>query len=160
MHTVQHSYRDDFCEDEAPHSKTGVLEHERMPWEHENPSAEDLEFRLHETEERILMGQALIAAYREAHQGADNLRYLRQMQKLRREQARLLQALEEARKQPLDFQAGLKKRAQTAFQQLVEMTLRREFDTPRYFEQEEIVRRYLREYEEGFEWIDSYALQL
>jgi hypothetical protein len=151
MHTVklrytQENYLDSVATQDSPAPEWGPF-----AWEGEKPSVAELESRLIELGARIEKGQSLINAYREAHQGADNLRLLRQMQKLRRESTHLRQQLQaEAERAPLDFQASLRKRAQAAYQELVAMTLRREYDTPRYLEQEETVRRYMREHEEGF----------
>jgi hypothetical protein len=162
MHTLKHSYLEDpsfetALKTYAPQA-TPAPEWVPFAWEGEKPTVAELESHLTELEGRIDRGQALIQAYREAHQGTDNLRLMRQLQKLRREKAHVQQQLDVlASQRPLDFQAELRKRAQAAYQALLEMNLQREYDTPRYLEQEEIVRRYMREHEEGFAELCDFA---
>ena len=160
MHTLKHRYLEDPSFESALTADATQARPEWTPlaWEGEKPTVDELESHLAELEGRLAKGQALIQAYREAHQGTDNLRLMRQLQKLRREKAHVQQELQvRATQQPLDFQAELRKRAQAAYAALVGMNLRGEYETPAYFEQEEIVRRYMREHEEGFAELYDFA---
>lgn len=158
MHTLKHRYLEDPSFETALNAYAPQAAPEWVAWEGEKPTVDELESYLAELEGRIEKGQALIQAYREAHQGTDNLRLMRQLQKLRRERAHVQQQLDLlALQRPLDFQAELRKRAQMAYQALLDMNLRGEYDNPAYLEQEEIVRRYMREHEEGFAELYDFA---
>ena len=110
-----------------------------------------LEHELVVLEARIQKGQDLIDAQHE-REGTDNLRWLRHMQDLQQQREQFLQCLEWLRSQaPLCFVEARRRRAEAAFRELVAMSLRREYDTPRYLEQDLLVRSYLRD---DPEWAD------
>jgi hypothetical protein len=101
---------------------------------------------------RIVKGEAMITEQR-ARLGTDNLPYLRHLHTLRQARAQLRQTLDELRnREPVSFTEARQRRASAAFICLLEMTRRREYDAPRFAEQEALVCAYLRE---DPDWADA-----
>lgn len=110
----------------------------------------ELQARVMLLEERVDKGKALIQSYREEHDGATNFKYMAHLQKLTKELEQVRQQLKLTANRQVSFHSSLHKKAIAAFIELVDMNLRKEYDTPRYKEQESIVRKYIRENEDIF----------
>lgn len=115
-----------------------------------NLSLNEIDAQIALLEERIETGKTMIEAYQQEH-GHENISYRRHLQKLKKDHKQLgLQRVELANRL-LSFQEGKYKKALTAFNELMLLTFRKEFDTPKYKEQEELVRKLIREDEQLFE---------
>lgn len=110
----------------------------------------ELQARVVLLEERVEKGKALIQSYREEHDGATNFKFMAHLQKLTKELEQVRQQLKLAANRQVSFHSSLHKKAIAAFIELVDMNLRKEYDTPRYKEQEAIVRKYIRENDDVF----------